>query len=303
MRKSTGFNCKNGDSRRRIRRPELVRAALFVAGALERRVLLTANVWNNPNGGDWDTASNWSLGHVPLATEDAVIPNLTGTAYVVTHSSNTADSVNSLTSAEPFTLSAGSLNVATTVEVDNTFTLSGGTLENATVLAGAGGQGITATGGTLDGVTLNSNLMANNFAVLDVEDRADAQRDGEPRGQQYAGTSQLPGQPTLSGNGSVVFGGLSSSYKTGLYVIDASGPATLTIGAGITIHGGQWSGGLRHQRRLRGHWLARRDADESGHHRCRHRRRKHHGQFSRRPEQPRHPGSHQWGSAEHQHFY
>jgi len=170
VRKSTGFNCKNGDSRRRIRRPELVRAALFVAEALERRELLTANVWNNPNGGDWDTASNWSLGHVPLATEDAVIPNLTGTAYVVTHSSNTADSVNSLTSAEPFTLSAGSLNVATTVEVDNTFTLSGGTLENATVLAGAGGQGITATGGTLDGVTLNSNLMANNFAVLDVED-------------------------------------------------------------------------------------------------------------------------------------
>src|ERR1700722_18111084 len=116
---------------------------LISCEVLERRVFLsTTNSWINPLGGDFDTSTNWSLGHVPLATEDAVI-NLPGT-YVVTHSSDIADSVNSLTSTMPFTLSAGSVDVATTVQVDNTFTLSGGTLTGATVLSGTSGEGLAA---------------------------------------------------------------------------------------------------------------------------------------------------------------
>ncbi|HEX5244018.1 MAG TPA: hypothetical protein VFW23_12210, partial [Tepidisphaeraceae bacterium] len=126
---------------------------------LEARIFLSVtNAWNAAVSGDFDNPAMWSLGHVPTSGEDAVI-NVAG-SYSVTHNSAAADSVNSLSSTQPFTLSAGSLNVATTVEVDNTFTLSGGKLIHATILAGTGGQGLTATsnGGTLDGVTLNANL-------------------------------------------------------------------------------------------------------------------------------------------------
>ncbi|NTV83668.1 MAG: hypothetical protein HGA23_05135, partial [Bacteroidales bacterium] len=34
------------------------------------------NVWDGSFSSDWGAASNWSLGHVPTATEDVIIPNL-----------------------------------------------------------------------------------------------------------------------------------------------------------------------------------------------------------------------------------
>ena len=36
----------------------------------------TYNVWDGSLSNDWGAASNWSLGHVPTATEDVIIPNL-----------------------------------------------------------------------------------------------------------------------------------------------------------------------------------------------------------------------------------
>src|SRR5947209_4508657 len=65
----------------------------------DRRVPVT-NFWSaqnidppfQPLGGDWDLSTNWSLGHVPTATEDAEIdpPNI-----LITHDTGAADSVNS----------------------------------------------------------------------------------------------------------------------------------------------------------------------------------------------------------------
>ncbi len=40
---------------------------------LERRVVLSSVSWINPNGGDWDTASNWSSDAIPTAADDVTI--------------------------------------------------------------------------------------------------------------------------------------------------------------------------------------------------------------------------------------
>ena len=66
-------------------------------------------IWTNAAGGDWDTASNWvnaanpSDHHVPASFDDVQI-NIKG--ITVTHTSNTSDSIKSLTVASGTTLSS-----------------------------------------------------------------------------------------------------------------------------------------------------------------------------------------------------
>jgi hypothetical protein len=196
---------------------------------------IVTNSWKSAVSGDWDTASNWSLGHVPTAMEDAVI-NLPGT-YTVTHSLNDADAVNSLVSVVPFTFSAGSLNVTTTVQVDNTFTLNGGTLINGTVLAGTSGQGVIATssGGTLNDVTLNGNLNLTSIdAFLTITNGLTLNGTATLGGDAYLGFS---GTQTLGGTGAVLFDSTSYPYYYNALVLTESN-TTLTIGTGMTIEGG-----------------------------------------------------------------
>ena len=61
--------------------------------------------------GDWSVAANWSTGALPGPSDDVVIP--AGASIIVTHSTG-SDSVNSVVSYQPFTLSGGSLSVANT---------------------------------------------------------------------------------------------------------------------------------------------------------------------------------------------
>ena len=131
---------------------------------LEGRLLMAANSWKSPVSGDWDDATKWSAGHVPTATEDAVI-NLAGT-YSVTHAKINADSVHSVVSTHALNLSLGSLNVATTINVSAAFTIGGGKLLHATV----NGTGPTFSGRTsgLDGVTLNSDAVLPNGAMVSI---------------------------------------------------------------------------------------------------------------------------------------
>jgi hypothetical protein len=121
------------------------------------------------DGVNWSDRFNWSLDALPSADDDVRIEESGGGA--IQHALGT-DAIHSLYSAKPLTLSGGSLDVAATVQVDNTFTLKGGTLVHATILPGSGGQGITFTnsGGTLDGVTAASDLdLATNNSYLYVK--------------------------------------------------------------------------------------------------------------------------------------
>jgi RHS repeat-associated protein len=225
------------------RRSKNRRSKRLICEPLEQRILLTVNFWANPSGGDWDTATNWSLGHVPLSTEDVQI-TLAGT-YTVTHSQSTSDSVNSIVSNEALTLSAGTLSVATTVQVNNTFTLSGGTLAGGTILAGTGGQGLTATTNSiLNGVTVDSNLelAQTGNAKLTIDGglvlngtmfvgNATSSDEGTVA---FGSSSQAAG--SLTGTGTVVFGeytanGLENASN------QAGAAGTLIIGPNITIEG------------------------------------------------------------------
>ena len=210
--------------------PVLV-AAAFAAEALESRVLLsTTNSWKAAVSGDFDDASKWSLGHVPTATEDAVV-SVIGTGLTITHNTSAADAVHSLVSNQPFTLSSGSMAVGTTIEVDNTFTLSGGTLRGGTDLPGSGGQGLTGTGGTLDGVTVNGSFAVSGTVYVSH----DLTLNGTATLGSATGTGVLSftdaAAQTLGGAGTVVLGGYNY-YLSGVAV--ATG---LTIGSGVAVRG------------------------------------------------------------------
>jgi hypothetical protein len=110
---------------------------------LEDRTLpSTAVTWIAGNG-DWDTATNWSSGAVPGATDDVDI-NVGG--VTITHNAATAHSVNSLK------LEAGTLTGADALTVNGAFTWTGGTLSGSGSLT-AGGLALNAPGNglTLDG--------------------------------------------------------------------------------------------------------------------------------------------------------
>ena len=123
---------------------------------LERRTLLSNVTWINPNGGDWDTAANWSNDQVPGATDNATI-SLSSTE-TITHSSSQSDSVLSLTtnSATNLKIVNGSLSIGA-----GSSTLGGPVLVNtgAVLNVGAGAS-----------VLLESTLTDNgalNFASGD----------------------------------------------------------------------------------------------------------------------------------------
>ncbi|HVX11301.1 MAG TPA: MBG domain-containing protein [Pirellulales bacterium] len=144
----------------RRRQPEILEA---------RRLLAIVDWTGGGDGTSWSDPANWSSHALPGPTDDVVINAPAG--VTVAHASG-ADSIHSLVSSSPLDLSGGTLTVSGTVEVDNTFTLdAGATLAGATVKPGSGGQGITATGGKLDGVTLDANLSVAkpNPTTIDFE--------------------------------------------------------------------------------------------------------------------------------------
>jgi len=113
--------------------------------------------WKNPVSGDWSTASDWSTGKVPGASNDVTI-GATG-AYTVTISMPEA--------AHSLTVSASGATVSdtSTFSLGTTLTLtagefalaSGGEVVGGTINVGSAGDFVGA-GGTLDGVKFEGTL-------------------------------------------------------------------------------------------------------------------------------------------------
>ncbi len=176
--------------------------------------------WINPNGGDWDTASNWSTGMVPTAIDDVTIS--IAVTNPITHNASNTDFVNSLTSQDPITLSGGSLSIAITASLSASLTLEGGTINGGTIdLSGGGTLVGTSSGGTLAGVTLDGTLdMTAYDATVTVTDglTLDGTIDlgstiynyNYNYGYAY-GDLNFQGAQTLGGTGSVVFGNSSAN--------------------------------------------------------------------------------------------
>jgi hypothetical protein len=210
----------------------------FVIEQLDSRILFTTNTWSATAGGDWDTATNWSLGHVPTATEDAVI--VLGPSRTITHSRNSADSVNSVTCSAALNISSGSLNVANTIQVTGLFSLNNGALIGGTIVSGT-----TLTLGNTQNNTINRVTVASGATVDESVGNSALYVTG---GLTLNGTLELGSSTgsasslyfttteTLAGTGSVVIG---SSSANG--IAETAGTGTLTIASGITIIGNSGS--------------------------------------------------------------
>ena len=130
-------------------------------------------------------------------------------------------------------------NTAATLNLDTatgTLNLVGGTIANGTLMATAAQLTATSSGGTLSGVTLDANLnltaqsadvMVTNGLTLNGTATIGA---SSGNGFNFL---EFSGSQTLSGSGAVLFG--SAGY-TALLVMQSG--TTLTIGAGIAVHGG-----------------------------------------------------------------
>ncbi len=128
---------------------------------MEPRTLLSAVTWTGGAGdNNWDTPGNWSTDSVPGSADDVTI----NIAANVVHSNDVTDSINSLTSTEPLTISGGTLSIAAASTIDSTLAITGGTLAGAGNLTVSGL--VTFTGGTISGSSvLNANggmLIADN---------------------------------------------------------------------------------------------------------------------------------------------
>jgi RHS repeat-associated protein len=216
-------------------RKRLRRSPWLLLEQLEDRTLLST--WVNPAGGDWDTPGNWSPAAVPGPSDDVTINANPGA--VITHSSNIADTIKSLTASNPISLSQGSLSVAGALADTSNFTISGGaTLANATVSAGTtilaiGGGGTTLSNLTLNGVldlTTYGNPPTNSVTVANGMTLNGEIRLGSTDGSVYS-TLGFSGTEALSGSGDILLGG--SSFNS----IAISSNATVTFGPNLTLHG------------------------------------------------------------------
>ncbi len=199
----------------------------------DRRVLATFAWDGGGDGVSWGDPLNWDNDSLPGPADDAVI-NVPGD-ITIDHSANFT-TINSLQSSEAITLSAGTLNVTSTFQVDNTLTLAGGTLSNATILAGIGGS-ITANSNfanRLSGVTLDADLDIVGQSMRDLR---------LSNGVTINGTITVSGSnaglisdttQTIGGSGTIQFAAGSGSERD----LSVEGGTTLTLGENLTVRGG-----------------------------------------------------------------
>lgn len=128
--------------------------------------------WTGNSGNEsWHTPGNWDLNRQPVDGDDVVIPAVTGTLSVI-YSTGTVN-LNSLTSHEHIRLTNGTLNLASTSQINEAFTQSGGTLGGAGNLTINGL--LTWTGGTMHGGGITNanggihftNSFGNNLQLTD----------------------------------------------------------------------------------------------------------------------------------------
>ncbi|MGE0642374.1 MAG: Ig-like domain-containing protein [Nitrospira sp.] len=96
--------------------------------------------WIGASGGDWNTASNWSTGVVPVATDDVFIPLLSSPVVI----SSGAVTVQTLIANGAVTLSGGTFAINGDSQINGVFTQSGGTLTGSGNLTLAGPYALTA---------------------------------------------------------------------------------------------------------------------------------------------------------------
>lgn len=217
---------------RRARRPVFFQPRLQ---HLEDRSLPSTVTWTGPNGGDWDTGSNWSTGMKPGAGDDAVL-NEAG-LVLVTHQTAAVDPVHSISSTgATIDMSAGTLDVSGTLSVTGASVYvklrGSSTLANANIQSGTR---VTGSGGTLSAATLDGSLdLSGNYETANVANGLTL-AGGSVNVTGNGAVLQFTGTQTLGGTGAVNIGRYSG--------LQASGTgASLTIDTNVTVNGGTLTG-------------------------------------------------------------
>ena len=199
--------------------------------------LLTATNATVNLGGNWTNAGTLNLGNSTLNLNSAFTLATLGTVIQTGAVVNVTGTLN---------------NTNTTVWADGlkgTWNLAGGTIQGGTIAGTNGGSWTVTANSTLDGVTLdadttllaishgcNANMSLTVVNGLTLNSTLTLLRPG----QVYSGVQlNFSGSQTLLGSGQVVFADQGPPWcgKEAEYVQATSG--TLTIGPGITIHGGK----------------------------------------------------------------
>lgn len=188
----------------------------YIGGTGNDVVLTAASgpiVWDG--GGDgvsWSSANNWSGNVLPIATDDVVIPDLSGTPTIT--SSDTV-SIRSLVTAERLAITGGNFAVAQASQLNGGLTLSGGTLTANGVVTISGtstwsGGGFAGTGSIVNTGSLGITATVSMGNTLFFNQ----------------GTVTQTG-PTLNLNSSTIF-----NQASGVYIL--SGDVTLSNNTGTS---------------------------------------------------------------------
>ena len=134
---------------------------------LEHRQLLSINTWIGGDG-NWADDAHWSAGHVPLATEDAVV----GPAVNIIFDSGD-EAVHTITTdaSDSLSISGGSLTIGADSTVSGVLNLSGGALttDGTLTLAGVSNQWAGATvSGTYTGSGGGTIALASGTLDIDA---------------------------------------------------------------------------------------------------------------------------------------
>ena len=177
-----------------FRRREMARARRWRRGPsrlgldwLEARTLLSNVSWTGKGDGTtWTQASNWSNDAVPTASDNVTINLSSNPTIQITTGTQ---SIHSLTSTDPLSISGGSLSVVASSTISGGLSMTGGSLA-----ASGSGVSLTVTGTTTDS---GGSLYAEAGASLTLAQlagyagsHADDHAGGDRRGQHVD-----PGQP------------------------------------------------------------------------------------------------------------
>ena len=205
-------------------------------------VVATTATWTNAGGGFWDDPNNWQDVKLPSPADDVVI-NVAGNNEIVHRSGNSK--IVSLVSSSPIRITGGTLDVATTAEINHDLFIDGGRLNNATVLPSSGGQVVTFTenDGVLDGVTLGRDATLSEGAQVTVVNDLIVngtmtliRTSGSGSATVDTGLNFSGGQQTLDGTGEVVLHNTGRSDEGEQWVrVRPINGGQLTIGPDMTI--------------------------------------------------------------------
>ncbi|MHC5029016.1 MAG: Ig-like domain-containing protein, partial [Planctomycetota bacterium] len=189
--------------------------------------------WVATTNGSWHEPQNWSEGTLPGAS-DLVLIDVPGEELEIAVSEG-GQICGQLLSREALTLTGGSLTVASTIQVDSTFSFNGGTLIGATVVPGKNGEMPQFSGSNaniLNGVTLNGDVTLGGSQIMRVQNGLTL--NGTVTLAASAARMLFQGDQALGGAGEVHF-----ANPNGTTYIRNVAPTTLTIGAGVLVHGGR----------------------------------------------------------------